>query len=223
MNITELLLIKSRYITLPLVVIVIALSLVGFGSFAPNANASLYVDNEQTNSVLNSSNVGSILGETDVTEDLISNLQDVRSQDFYLTIPSIGVNSHVLANVNPSIETEYAPVIEDEIAHGKYTRLPSEAVTNGNVYMFAHREGIINGKYVGIFKRLNELQDGDLAYVKFGDNTYVYQYQTQFIITPYDTWVYTGESAKPTLTLQTCENGDSMRLIAKFELIEVRS
>lgn len=145
------------------------------------------------------------------------------AKGFKLRIPSIGLEHNVTENVNPARESIYGPVIEQSIAHGQYTRLPDEATVDGNVYLFAHRTGNINGRDIGFFNRLDELGKGDKAYVSYAGKTYVYEAYKSFVITPEDTWVYTGQSDFPSLTLQTCENGEEQRLIVKFKLVRVEN
>jgi len=110
-------------------------------------------------------------------------------------------------------------VLEKGIAHGKYTKLPSEATESGNVYLFAHHEGYANGKDIGFFKKLDNLKSGDDAIIHFNGNTYVYNFRSSKIVDPSDTTVYTAEALTPTLTLQTCHNGEKQRLIATFDLV----
>jgi len=140
-------------------------------------------------------------------------------RDFAIEIPSIGVKRKVISNVDPANKDEYLGVLENYVAHGKYTLLPDEAVLNGNVYLFAHREGVVNGKDVGFFKRLDELSKGDDLIVYYKGNVYLYSFRDSKVIEPWQTEVYTSYSATPTLTLQTCEDGQSKRLILFFDLV----
>lgn len=148
-------------------------------------------------------------------------IAEVKSSEFRLEIARLGISHAVTPNVDPRDKAIYGPVIEQQVAHGMFTRLPDQATLAGNVYLFAHRNGSANGKNIGFFHRLNELRTGDQAVVQYHGRKYTYEYREQFVINPTDTWVYTGESDTPTLTLQTCENGETKRLIAKFLLIAV--
>lgn len=143
------------------------------------------------------------------------------NREFNLLIPKIGLQQQVVENVHPGNEAVYGPVIEQYIAHGLYTRLPDEATVDGNVYLFAHREGRQGSRDFGYFRNLDQLQAGDQAQIRYAGKTYTYTLYSAFVITPQDTWVYTDESEFPTLTLQTCENGDKLRLILKFRLVSV--
>jgi len=155
---------------------------------------------------------------TDSVSALNTSDQD---KQFEIIIPKIGIDKQVIPNVDPTNEAIYGPLLIDYVAHGEYTKLPDEAISNGNVYLFAHREGFLNGHQVGYFQNINQLGNGDQVIIKFAGRIYTYSYLTNFIITPNDTWVYTGVSDLPTLTLQTCENGTTQRLIVKLKLISV--
>jgi sortase (surface protein transpeptidase) len=148
-------------------------------------------------------------------------LASSQTQDFRLVIPKIGLSHKVVENVDPASESVYGPVINEFIAHGMYTRLPDEAVSNGNVYLFAHREGSYQGNNIGYFNQLDKVTAGDTAEITYAGKRYVYEFWRNFVITPQDTWVYNGESNFPMLTLQTCENGLAARLIVQFRLKEV--
>lgn len=160
------------------------------------------------------------LTKADSLQDVIT--QPAQAQFFQLEIPKIALQHNVIENVDPGNEDIYGPILLQNIAQGKYTRLPDEATIDGNVYLFAHRTGVYQGQNVGFFNRLDELKAGDLAVIHYGTKTYTYKFKESFIITPKDTWVYTGAAVTPTLTLQTCEQGQEKRLMVKFDLIEVK-
>jgi len=143
-------------------------------------------------------------------------------ENFEIIIPKIDLEKKVVKNVHPAVESEYMQAIEHNVAHGKYTRLPDQATDNGNVYLFAHRTGYENGRDFGYFRNLDKLGGGDIVKLKYNGKTYEYKFKESFVIQPDDTWVYTGRSDTPTLTLQTCENGEAQRLIVKLDLVRVR-
>lgn len=156
----------------------------------------------------------SIQTETASVIEVFEEIVDVH--EFSISIPKIRVNKQIKPNVNPSNPDIYLPVIEEYVAHGMFTRLPSQAVSKGNVYLFAHRNGAS-----GFFNRLDELQNGDEISIRFNSKTYGYTVSEKFIIEPTDTWVYTASADKPSLTLQTCEDGTAKRLIIKAVLKQV--
>lgn len=171
-----------------------------------------------TNSTLNPTLGNSIIPQVRASINNLSLRQVSADTEFQIEIAKIGLSKKVIPNVNPIDEAEYSRVIEDYVAHGEYTRLPDEATIDGNVYLFAHRTGVINGKNVGFFNRLGELQSGDRAQIKFAGKLYTYILKRSFVVSPKDTWVYAERSSAPMLTLQTCENGESQRLILQFTL-----
>jgi LPXTG-site transpeptidase (sortase) family protein len=149
----------------------------------------------------------------------IDNNQD---PNFTLIIPKINLRQKVFENVDPGVEQAYKPVLEQGIAHGKFTRLPDEATSQGNVYLFAHRNGYIGGQDIGFFRRVGELEHGDVAIISYLGKIYTYRFKGKFVISPQDTWVYSPRADQPTLTLQTCEDNETKRLIVKFTLVSVQ-
>ena len=141
------------------------------------------------------------------------------AREFVIEIQKIGLKRQVVENVDPANSQEYMGVLNHSIAHGKYTRLPDQAVESGNVYLFGHREGEYQGNDVGFFSRLDEVELGDEAIIKFDGNTYIYKFRSSRIVDPTETSVYTPFSSTPMLTLQTCEDGYSKRLILFFDFV----
>ena len=142
--------------------------------------------------------------------------REFKAGDFTIEIPSIGLVKEVTPNVDPRSKDIYAPVIEKTVAHGMFTKFPDETTVEGrgNVYLFAHRDGSS-----AFFARVGELKNGDKIILKFLGETYTYEVYDAFIVLPTDTFVYTGESSEPTVTLQTCNNGVKERLIVKARLV----
>ncbi len=139
---------------------------------------------------------------------------------FELNIPKINLKKEVKMNIDPRYPNIYLPVLDQYIAHGKYTLLPNQAKDNGNVYLFAHRSSYGN-KNNGFFRDLDEITAGDKAYITYDGKTYTYQYKSKKIIGKSETEVYTAYSPTPLLTLQTCHNGTLERLIVWWDLIAV--
>lgn len=143
------------------------------------------------------------------------------SDKFILTIPSINLRKDVVRNVDPVSRDEYLDVINTKIAHGKYTKLPDEAIYSGNVYLFAHRDGTFQGSDMGFFRNLDKLGSADTAMIEYEGKTYIYKFRRSYVVSKYDVGVYNGDTDSPTLTLQTCQNGNTDRLIVEFDLVEV--
>ena len=126
---------------------------------------------------------------------------------FTIHIPAIGLVQNITPNVNPGNQDEYLPVLEQSVAHGKYTALPN--VEEGNTYLFAHSRLSYNGITPpgGWFTRIDELEENDIIIIQFNDDTYTYAVRSSTIVESSETTVYTGQSQfneKRSLTLQTC-------------------
>ena len=141
-------------------------------------------------------------------------------REFVLIIPKIDLEKEVVENVNPADPDEYLPVLNENIAHGKYTRMPDGAVDEGNVYLFAHREWEFEGQNAGFFSKIGELGAGDIAIIKYNGKNYSYIFQSKKLVDVKNVSIYTSESVSPTLTLQTCE-GSEKRLIVSFTLVGI--
>jgi LPXTG-site transpeptidase (sortase) family protein len=126
---------------------------------------------------------------------------------FWIDIPKIGLHHSIIPGVDPVDENEYMKILEENIAHGKYTALPPAA--SGNTYLFAHSMRA-SGNVTpdgGWFTRIDELSPGDIIYVNYHGELYLYTVTDTEIISPLQTSVYTGNSIygeHRSLTLQTC-------------------
>lgn len=137
---------------------------------------------------------------------------------FWIDIPDIDLHHDIKENVNPVNEDEYMDVMEDYVAHGRFTALPPADA--GNTYLFAHSmsaSGDVTPEG-GWFTRIDELEKGDIIYVNYHGNLYIYTVTEREIISPLDTSVYTGNSIygeHRSLTLQTCypRGGTELRLM----------
>ncbi len=169
--------------------------------------------------LLNDSLSVPVLAETTANNE--TNLTEETYANFALEIPSINLKHDIWANTDPRYKEEYIPVLDQYIAHGKFTLLPDEATKDGNVYLFAHRSNY-DGKQNGFFANLDKIKPGDIAYIYYNGITYTYSFRTSKIVEPSETSVYTSQSDTPTLTMQTCNNGLKERLILWWDLVEVR-
>ncbi len=131
-------------------------------------------------------------------------------QNFNLGIPKINLDKKVEPNIDPRSLDEYGPVLERNLAHGKYTLFPDQVYekNKGITYIFGHRYG-----EHGYLSRLGELELGDLVYVEYDGHVFEYKIISKNIVGGGDTSVYNSKSSYPLLRIQTCENGESERLI----------
>jgi sortase A len=93
----------------------------------------------------------------------------------------------------------------------------AEPGTKGNCVLAGHRGGI----YGEFFKHLNKLKKKDK--VKITDamgREYNYQVYDQFVVEPTDVYVTNSIKEEKTLTLVTCENNGTKRLIVRCRLTD---
>lgn len=157
-------------------------------------------------------------GDTGSDSTPITLPQTQTDTSFWIDIPDIDLHHDIKENVSPVDEEEYLDIMEDYVAHGRFTALPPAAT--GNTYLFAHSmsaEGNVTPSG-GWFTRIDELEKGDLIYVNYHGKLYVYTVTDREIISPLETSVYTGNSIygeHRSLTLQTCypRGGTELRLM----------
>ena len=140
---------------------------------------------------------------------------------FGISIPKIGANASVFANVDPMDKKEYERFLKKGVAHALGSALPEEP---GNVFIFAHSTGTLweSRAYNAVFYLLNKLDPGDRIYLSFNQKIFVYQAVSQQIVQPTEVeYLRKGEGLKK-LTLMTCWplGLDLKRLIVKAEFIE---
>lgn len=156
------------------------------------------------------------LANTGVTSETI--------QDFDISIPAIGLEHDVMPDVDPRYESEYLPILDEYVAHGKFTRLPSTA--DGRVYLFAHSLNTLPGitPEGGYFSHIHRLDKGDDIVLRVDGTQYNYQVRESIIVEPTQVEVYTGQSDRAEVALQACypPGTTDKRIIVFGDLKEVR-
>lgn len=144
--------------------------------------------------------------------------------EFGIEIPAIGLKHEIAYSIDPRNKDVYLPVLEEYVAHGMFTSLPS--TEPGRVYLFAHSKVASEGvtPYGGYFSHLHELKNGDSVVVRYNGKQYTYVMRERIIVEPTETSVYTGNSKKAEVALQTCypPGTTDMRLIVFAELVSVK-
>lgn len=94
-----------------------------------------------------------------------------------------------------------------------------------NVYLAGHRLGYPTTDSFLAFYDLNNLENGDEAFVTDSEGTrYTYKVYEQFIVGPAEVYVTDPIPGKNVLTLQTCTLPDySKRLIVRAELVDKKT
>lgn len=128
------------------------------------------------------------------------------NKDFSIIIPKIGISAPITKNVSVTDKEEYLNALKSGIAHASISDLPSKTEI-GNVYLFAH--ATINfwelGKYATTFNLLRKLEAGDLIYVYYENEEYIYKVEAKDTIKGWDVSPLQRKVLNPILTLQTCD------------------
>jgi LPXTG-site transpeptidase (sortase) family protein len=119
----------------------------------------------------------------------------------YMKIPVLNIDAPIIWRVN-NVPEEVSLGLESGLIHINGTALPGE---KGNIYVTGHSSNFIwaKGEYNSIFATLDQLIIGDLIYIKFNNETYVYKVSSQRVVVPTDLSVL-GQSDQSKLTLVTC-------------------
>ncbi len=121
-----------------------------------------------------------------------------------IIIPKINVELPVIYD-QPSIEEkDIQQSLESGVVHYATTSNPGE---KGNGVIFGHSSNnILNkGKYKFAFVLLKQLEPGDTFYLQKDSKRYVYKVSEKKIVKPTDVSILYTQSAKPTITLVTCD------------------
>lgn len=140
----------------------------------------------------------------------------------FVQIEKIGVDAPMVWS---KVENEQAMLkdLENGVNHFPETSAPGQ---NGNMIISGHSSNFVwsKGDFNYVFKRLNDLQIGDLIKIKTVQKNgqvivYEYKIKEKFVTKPDDERVF-AETEKPTLTLSTCWplGTNFKRLIVQAEL-----
>ncbi|MEI7792635.1 MAG: sortase [Candidatus Berkelbacteria bacterium] len=122
-------------------------------------------------------------------------------QENYVKIPVLNIDAPITWRVN-NVPADVSLGLENGLIHINGTALPGE---KGNIYVTGHSSNYIwaKGNYNSIFATLDQLIVGDLIYVKFNGETYVYKVSGQKVVVPTDLSVF-NQTDQSKLTLVTC-------------------
>ncbi len=94
--------------------------------------------------------------------------------DFGLIVPSVGINTNVIAGVNPAVKADYFDALKNGAAHASTSFYPNE---NGTVYLFSHStnyEWFIKDLNA-VFYYLKNIKEGECVVVMYLGSRYTYQ------------------------------------------------
>jgi LPXTG-site transpeptidase (sortase) family protein len=145
------------------------------------------------------------------------------NQDFSLIIPAIGVNSPVIANVNPADAGQYKGALLQGVAHASTSMLPD---ANGTVYLFSHSTNYdwFVDDLNAVFYLLKNLKQGDLIVLIYKGKEYTYSLTETRIVAPSDISYLIPYEGKKSLILQTCwpPGTTNQRLLVLADFIQER-
>lgn len=125
------------------------------------------------------------------------------SADFGIIIPTLGINSKVIKNVDPYNANIYQRALTQGVAHAQGTSLPGES---GNIFIFSHSsENFYEAiRYNSIFYLLPKLEMGDTITLYYKNTRYDFHVKEKKIVAATDLKYLTAKSQTPQLTLMTC-------------------
>ena len=150
---------------------------------------------------------------------VIADHEKYNFEDFSISIPKIGVESKVTADIDPNSEEAYkSELYKNGVAHAKGSYLPGQ---NGPVFLFSHSTDTIfniprfNAKFFG----LKDLNVGDEIDIAYNGKDYKYKISSKKIIDPTD--LDTIRQTQSNLILSTCwpPGTDWQRLIIFADLV----
>lgn len=132
------------------------------------------------------------------------------TQNYYIRIKSVGITAPIIFDVDGGDKDLYLKSLENGVAHLKGSAKPGH---KGNAFIFAHSSQIIGGKnqYGEIFRRLNELKEGDEINISNRDIQYSYIVRDKKVVEPTDISVTTQDYSLKQLTLMTCWPLDTIK------------
>lgn len=123
--------------------------------------------------------------------------------DFAIVIPKLGINSPVVAGVNPGEKKSYTEALKKGVAHASTSFYPNE---NGAVYLFSHStnyEWFVRDLNA-IFYLIKDLEPKDPIVLIYMGHRYTYEMRDKKIVSSRDITYLQPIPNQRTLILQTC-------------------
>jgi LPXTG-site transpeptidase (sortase) family protein len=123
--------------------------------------------------------------------------------NYSLIVPSIGVNSRIIDNVDPFSYSSYMPALNLGVARSNTSFEPDQG---GNTFLFAHsaKDAAEAKRYGSIFWKLTNLSIGDKIYIFYQRHEYVYVVSNVNIVPQTETGILNYQAGRPMVTLMTC-------------------
>ncbi len=146
-------------------------------------------------------------------------IQTEQTDQFFMAIPKVNLESDVIANVNVNLPEEYNEALKHGVAHALGSYLPDQQL--GPTILFAHStDSILNlTQWNAKFYAVRELEEGDEIIVQYKNKRYKYAVQEKQIINPTD--IQTIQDTTANLVLVTCypPGTDWQRLVIFAKLV----
>lgn len=141
--------------------------------------------------------------------------------EFSIVVPKVGINSAVIAGVNPLKPAEYTKALQQGVAHASTSYLPDQP---GTTYLFSHStnyEWFVKDLNA-VFYHLKNLEEGDVIVLFYKGKRYTYKYRSQQVVSPKDISYLVPQTGNKQLILQTCWPPGSVaqRLLIFADLID---
>jgi len=122
---------------------------------------------------------------------------------FSLLIPKIGLNTKILANVNPADKNQYDQALKSGVAHASGTYLPGE---KGRIFLFGHSTDYIWNvpRFNAVFYLLKEVSQGDEIDLIYQGKRYIYQVTDRKVVKPSEVFYLKPKWGNEEVVLQTC-------------------
>jgi LPXTG-site transpeptidase (sortase) family protein len=155
-----------------------------------------------------------------IAEERKPDIAERQRDEFQLVIGKIGITSPITIDVDGANKQEYNSALQNGVAHLKGSALPGRF---GNTFIFGHSSYYRDdpGEYKEIFAELNQMINGDLVEIHYGDNRYIYKIIGKKIVDPNDVYVANQNHTLKQLTLMTCWpiGTTDQRLVVVSELV----
>lgn len=133
-------------------------------------------------------------------------LQYASDRYFSVTIPKLGIKDLVITHpVDPFTSNGILGPLKNGVGH-----LFSYPGAGGKILIYGHSSGYPwdVSQFTKIFRKVNQLNKGDMVYVTYNGNMYVYQVSYENAVPASDTSAYSGPGEE--LILYTCWPPDSI-------------
>lgn len=139
-----------------------------------------------------------------LSEDIPQPLE--KFEDFGITIEKLKISSPIIPEVDGLNENTYYGALKNGVAQFKGSSTPDK---EGNIFIFGHSSFFkgVSGKYLEIFKQLNELKENDEFVIYYNKIPYRYKITKSYLTNDQD-WSLVDptpdDKKDKTATLMTC-------------------